>query len=76
MRNVDLWALMWRPWLVTLVMVGAMWLGSQVHLVLGMVAGALIYPAGLFLLRVVGPEERQVLAAILPASIAERLRLV
>ncbi len=76
MRDVDILSLMWRPWLVTLLMVGGMWLGSQLHVTLGLVAGALIYPAGLFLLRVVGPEERKVLAAILPTPIAQRLRLV
>jgi O-antigen/teichoic acid export membrane protein len=76
MRDVNLLALMLRPWLITLVMVGAMWLGSQIHLLLGLVLGALIYPAGLFILRVIGREEREVLAAILPAPIATRLRLL
>ncbi len=76
MRGVNLLALMWRPWLVTLVMVAAMWLGGQIHLVIGLIAGALIYPAGLLLLRVIGEDERRVLAAILPASISKRLRLV
>ncbi len=75
MRGVNLFGLMWRPWLVTLVMVAAMWLGSQIHLAVGLIAGALIYPAGLFLLRVIGEEERRVLAAILPASISKRIRL-
>jgi O-antigen/teichoic acid export membrane protein len=75
MQNVNLLALMWRPWLVTVVMVGAMWLGSQVHLALGLLLGALIYPAGLLLLRVVGAEERKVLANILPSPLASRLRL-
>ncbi|MGB6850172.1 MAG: polysaccharide biosynthesis C-terminal domain-containing protein [Thermoanaerobaculia bacterium] len=76
MRGVNWLALMWRPWLVTLVMVGAMWLGSQVHLVLGLVAGALIYPTGLLLLRVVGDDEKQALATILPEAVVRRLRLV
>jgi O-antigen/teichoic acid export membrane protein len=76
MRGVNLLSLMWRPWLITLVMVGAMWLGSQLHLMVGLLAGALIYPAGLILLRVVGEEERKVLSAILPKSVARGLRLV
>jgi O-antigen/teichoic acid export membrane protein len=76
MRGVNWLALMWRPWLVTLVMVGAMWLGSQVHLVLGLVAGALIYPTGLLLLRVVGDDEKQALATMLPEAVVRRLRLV
>jgi O-antigen/teichoic acid export membrane protein len=75
MRGVKWLALMWRPWLVTLVMVGAMWLGSQIHLAVAMVAGALIYPAGLLLLGVVGEEEKQALSTILPAAITKRLRL-
>jgi len=76
MGGVNLLRLMWRPWLVTLVMVGAMWLGSQVHLIVGLAAGAIIYPAGLLLLRVVGSEELQVLVAILPGSVSRRLRLI
>ena len=75
MHGVKWLALMWRPWIVTLVMIGAMWLGSQIHLVVALLIGALVYPAGLLLLRVVGDEERKVLAAILPAPIARRLRL-
>ena len=75
MHGVKWLTLMWRPWIVAMVMVGTMWLGSQIHLAVALVVGALVYPAGLILLRVVGDEERQVLAAILPASIAERLRL-
>ncbi len=67
---------MWRPWLVTLVMVAGMWLGSQVHLLAGLLAGALIYPLGLLLLRVIGEDERRVLATILPGRLSERLRLV
>lgn len=75
MQGVNWFALLWRPWLVALVMVGTMWLAGQVHLVLALIVGALVYPAGLLLLRVVGDEERQVLAAILPDPLARRLRL-
>ena len=75
MRGVNWLGLMWRPWLVTLVMVAAMWLGSQIHLIVALIAGALVYPAGLLLLRVIGEDERRVLTAILPAPISKRLRL-
>jgi O-antigen/teichoic acid export membrane protein len=75
MHGVKWLSLMWRPWVVTVVMVGTMWLGSQIHLVVALVVGALVYPAGLLLLRVVGDEERKVLAAILPEPIARRLHL-
>jgi O-antigen/teichoic acid export membrane protein len=75
MPGVNLLSLMWRPWLITLVMVGAMYLGSQLHLIVGLVLGALIYPAGLLLLRVIGEDERKVLATILPSPLAGRLRL-
>jgi len=44
-------------------------------LAVGLVAGALIYPAGLLLLRVVGDEEKQAIATILPEAVARRLRL-
>ena len=66
----------WRPVVVTAVMLAAMWLGNQVHLVVALLLGAVVYPAGLLLLRVFGPEERRVLADILPASVAARLRIV
>lgn len=75
MHGVNWLALMWRPWLVTLIMVAAMWLGSQIHLVIGLIAGVLIYPVGLLLLRVINEDERRVLAAVLPGSISRRLRL-
>lgn len=70
------WArFLWKPALVTAVMVAAMWAGGQVHIIVGLALGALIYPAGLFILRVVGPEEKRILADILPAPIVTRLKL-
>ncbi|MCP4362096.1 MAG: hypothetical protein GY796_29155, partial [Chloroflexi bacterium] len=50
----------------------AMYLGGQIHLLVGLF-GILLYPAGLLALRVVGPDERKILADILPASIAAKL---
>ena len=75
MSGVNWFDLMWKPFLVTAVMVAAMWAGNQIHLLLALILGTIIYPAGLLLLHVIGPEERKVLAAILPAKIATRLKL-
>jgi O-antigen/teichoic acid export membrane protein len=69
------WHFLVKPGVVTAVTVLLMYLGGQIHLLVG-VWGILLYPAGLLLLRVVGAEERKILADILPASIARRLRLV
>ena len=44
-------------------------------LVLGLLIGAVIYPVGLLLLGIIGPDERKVLGNILPESIASRLNL-
>jgi O-antigen/teichoic acid export membrane protein len=71
------WLGLWgRPFLLTALMFGGMWLGGQVHLVVGLLIGAVIYPAGLLLLGIIGPEEKKVLGNILPRAIARRLRLV
>ncbi|MFN2142950.1 MAG: oligosaccharide flippase family protein [Candidatus Promineifilaceae bacterium] len=76
MEGVDWLELMWRPWLVTLVMVAAMLAASQVHLLLALLLGLVLYPAGLLALRVIGDEEKQVLADILPGSLSARLGLI
>ncbi len=71
------WGALWgRPFLLTALMFGGMWLGGQVHLVVGLLIGAVIYPAGLLLLGIIGAEERKVLGNILPHGIARRLRLL
>jgi O-antigen/teichoic acid export membrane protein len=71
------WGALWgRPFLLTAVMFGGMWLGGQVHLVVGLVIGVVIYPAGLLLLGIIGAEEKKVLGNILPVAIARRLKLV
>ncbi len=69
------WQFMWKPGVITAVTVLVMYLGGQIHLLVG-IFGILLYPAGLLLLRVVGPAERKILADILPTPIARRLRLV
>lgn len=64
----------WRPVAATAVMVLAMWVGRQVHMGIGLLAGVVVYSLGLWFLRVVGREERQILRSILPTSIADRMR--
>ena len=71
------WGRLWgRPFLLTAIMFGGMWLGGQVHLIVGLLIGVLIYPAGLFLLGIIGAEEKKLLGKILPNPIARRLRLI
>ncbi|MCP5098011.1 MAG: hypothetical protein GY943_20885, partial [Chloroflexi bacterium] len=65
-----------RPLLLTAIMFGGMMLGGQLHLLVGLALGLIIYPVGLFLLHILGAEERQILGKILPASIASRLKLI
>jgi O-antigen/teichoic acid export membrane protein len=76
MADVHWFRLLWRPAAITGAMVLAMWLGAQVHLAVSVVVGLAIYPLGLWLLRVFGSEERLILASLLPAPLAERLKLV
>ena len=76
MQGVNWFELMWRPWAVTLVMVAVMLAASQVHLLLALLLGLIIYPAGLMALNVIGDDEKRVLGAILPESVAARLRIV
>ncbi|MCP4415280.1 MAG: oligosaccharide flippase family protein [Chloroflexi bacterium] len=65
-----------RPFALTVLMFGGMWLGGQIHLIVGLLIGAIIYPAGLLLLGIIGDEEKRMLATILPSAIARRLRLI
>jgi hypothetical protein len=50
-----------------------MWLGNQVHLFVALGLGLVVYLGGLVALRIVGPEERDALAAVLPGRLARRL---
>jgi O-antigen/teichoic acid export membrane protein len=63
-----------RPLLLAAIMLGAMWLGTQLHLLVGLVIGVMVYLSGLWLLRIVGEEELVVLRRILPGSVAARFR--
>lgn len=63
-----------RPLLLTGIMLAVMWLGYQIHLFVALLAGVVVYLVGLIVLKIIGPEERQALGAILPSSIAVRLK--
>ena len=62
-----------RPLLLTGVMFAAMWAGAQLHIIIGLFFGMLIYPAGLFVLRIITNDERVFLAKLLPAGISRRI---
>lgn len=75
MEAVNWLELVWRPVSVTAVMLGVLWLGAQLHLLVGLVAGLAVYAGGLLLLGVFGDDERRILAQILPQPLSRRLRL-
>jgi hypothetical protein len=50
--------------------------GAQIHWLVGLLVGLVTYPAGLWLLRVFGAEEQHILESVLPAPIANRLKLI
>lgn len=62
-----------RPAVLTALMLATLWLGGQIHLIVGLVLGVAVYLAGLFALRIIGPEERAALAEVLPARLIRRL---
>ncbi len=66
MPDVGWRRLLWKPVLITAVMLAAMWLGAQFDLWIGLLAGVAVYPLGLLGLRVFGEEERQILLSLLP----------
>ena len=75
MPGVGWFGLLFRPIAVAAAMLAALLLGGAVNLWLGLLLGLAVYAAGLWLLGVIGEEERRILAQLLPASIAARLRL-
>ncbi|MCP4429304.1 MAG: oligosaccharide flippase family protein, partial [Chloroflexi bacterium] len=73
MSGMDWGGLLIRPLLAAAIMTLAAFLGNQIHIFVGLAAGLVAYPAGLWLLRVLGEEERHILRSILPASVTHRL---
>ncbi len=76
MPGMDWGGLLVRPLLIAAIMVLVTILGNQIHVVVGLVLGLAVYPAGLWLLRVFGEEERHILRSILPGSVVARLRFL
>ncbi len=62
-----------RPLIAAALMLIAIFLGGQIHLLVGLVLGTAVYIGSLFLLRVFGDEETGILVQILPARLGERL---
>ena len=73
MPGVDWRGLGQRPLLLTLIMVGLMWAAFQVHVLLATAVGLVVYPLGLWALRILGADELKVLRAILPKAVVRRL---
>jgi len=72
MPRVGWFNLLKRPLAITAAMVIAMILGNQVSMILALALGILVYPLGLWILRVFGEQERQIIASLLPDSLASR----
>jgi O-antigen/teichoic acid export membrane protein len=73
MPDVRWMKLLVRPLAVTALMLWVMVIGSQIHLVVGLVAGLVAYPVGLLLWRVFGEEEKQILSSLLPERVMVRI---
>lgn len=71
--GVDWLGLVSRPIFLALVMLAVMWLGYQVSFVLALVLGIIVYPVGLVVFRIIEPEERRAIVAIMPDGLAQRL---
>jgi O-antigen/teichoic acid export membrane protein len=76
MSGMDWGGLLVRPLFVTAIMVIVTFFGNQIHVVVGSALGLAAYPAGLWLLRVFGEEERHILRSILPTAVARRLKFL
>ncbi|MFQ5436656.1 MAG: polysaccharide biosynthesis C-terminal domain-containing protein, partial [Anaerolineae bacterium] len=76
MPGMDWGELLGRPLLAGIIMAVVTFLGNQLHPVVGLVLGLAAYPAALWLLRVLGEEERRILRSILPAPVAARLQFL
>ena len=74
MAQVGWFKMLWRPTAVALLMLAGMWLAYQWHLLAALLAGLLIYPAGLWLFKVFTPEEQRILGGALPGKVRHRLQ--
>jgi O-antigen/teichoic acid export membrane protein len=64
-----------RPLAITAAMLWAMVLGIQVNALLALALGLAVYPLGLWLLKVIGDDEKQILSDLLPREVASRFAL-
>ena len=76
MPGVQWGQLLTKPLLLTAVTITLMLLGQQLHLIVGLLLGLIMYPIGLFLLRIITPAERLLLGSLLPTALAARLKLI
>jgi O-antigen/teichoic acid export membrane protein len=67
-------AMLWRPSLAAGGMVMAVWGGWQVHWLVGLIAGGMVYLGLLVLLDVFTVDERRVLVELLPARLRKGVR--
>lgn len=65
--------ILWRPIVVTMIMIALMALGATLHPALGLLLGIAFFPLGLWLFRVFGEEERMILQSLLPGRLAAGL---
>lgn len=65
--------ILWRPIVVTAIMIALMALGAIVHPALGLLLGITFFPLGLWQGRVFGDDERMILQSLLPGRVAARL---
>ena len=54
---------------------GAVWAASTIHPALALAAGVVVYPVALLLLRAITPEERAMLAPLLPEPVRKLVRI-
>ncbi|HRO23945.1 MAG TPA: flippase, partial [Promineifilum sp.] len=71
--GIDWLRLIARPVFLTLAMLGVMWLGNQLHLIVALVLGVAVYAIGLVVLHIIEPREREAIKAILPGALTRRL---
>jgi hypothetical protein len=72
MPGVRWLAIIKRPLAVTALMLWAMVLGALVNTAVAVALGLLVYPLGLWALRVFGPEERRILRSLVPERLSAR----
>lgn len=71
MGGVEWGGLLIRPFFLTGLMFGGLYLGGQLHMLVGLLIGLAIFVLGLFWLNIFGDEERTVLINILPDRVAQ-----